>query len=100
MSYMTGPCCLYSYFLQKNGGKGCHTGQDLVFFTLISYKSIEEKGVILDRTLFSLLLFPTKASRRRVSYWTGPCFLDTYFLQKNGGEGCHCGQDLVDVSVM
>ena len=51
MSYWTGPCCLYSYFLQKNGGKECHIGQDLVVFTLISYKRMEEKDVIVDRTL-------------------------------------------------
>ncbi len=58
--------------LQKNGGKGCHTGQDLEFSILISYRRMEEKDVIVDRTLFSLL-FPTKEWRK----------------------GCHCGQDLV-----
>ena len=34
MSYWTGPCCLYSDFLQKNGGEGCHRGQDLVDYVL------------------------------------------------------------------
>ena len=51
MSYWTGPCFLYSYFLQKHRGEGCHTGQDLVFLTLISYKRMVEKDVIVDRTL-------------------------------------------------
>ena len=66
MSRWIGPCCLVSYkrmedkdvmpdrtllisFLQKNGGEGCHVGQDLI----------------------------------------------PGFLQKNGGQGCHLGQDLV-----
>ena len=72
MSYWTGPCFLYTYFLQKNGGEGCHTGQDLVVSNLISYKRMEGKDVILDRTLFSLHLFPTKEWRKRMSYRTGP----------------------------
>ena len=92
MSYWTGPCCLCSHFLQKNGGKGCHAGQDLVFFnsyslqknggegchpgqdlvlfTLVSYKRMEEKDVIVDRTLsisgtdlFYFLLIVRKATR-------------------------------------
>ena len=58
-----------------------------------SYKRMVDKDVILDRILFSFH-FPTKEWRRRMSYWTGPCFL-FIFLQKNGGEGCHTGQDLV-----
>ena len=78
MLYWTGPCFLYSYFLQKNGGEGCRTGQDLIIVIAISYKRMEEKEVILDRTLLSLLLFPTKEWRRRMSLRTGPCRLSRY----------------------
>ncbi len=70
MSYWTGPCCLYSHFLQKNGGEGCHRGQDLVYLTLISYRRMEEKDVIVDRTLsisgtdlFYFLFMVRKATR-------------------------------------
>ena len=63
----------YRYFLQKNGGEGCHPGQDLVVSSL----------------------FPTKEWRKRMSCRTGPRLLCFYFLQKNGGIGCLLGQDLV-----
>ena len=53
MSYRTGSHRRYHDFLQKNGGK----------------------DVILDRTLLSSHLFPTKEWRRRRSSWTGPCQL-------------------------
>ena len=69
----------------------CHLPDEMCF----SYKRMEEKDVILDRTLFSLLLFPTKEWRRRMLYWTGPYHRYRYFLQKNGVKGCHIGQDLV-----
>ena len=67
MLYWTGPCCLNSYFLQKNGGEGCHTGQALAVFHLISYKRMEDKDAILDRTSLSLTLFPIKEWGRRMS---------------------------------
>ena len=79
--------CFDVHFLQKNGGEGCHRGQALVS------------------------RFPTKEWGRRMSPWTGPCVMVSYkrmeekdvimdrplcygFLQKNGGQGCHAGQDL------
>ena len=56
MSHWTGPpCYLGSYLLQKNGGEGCHTGQDLAVFNLISYRRMGEQDVIADRT-FSIIL--------------------------------------------
>ena len=87
------------FFLQKNGGAGCHRGQDLVGLKLL-WSS-----------------FPTKEWRKRLSLGTGPCWLEialefiSYkrmeerdvtvdrllcygFLQKNGGQGCHAGHDL------
>lgn len=82
-----------------------------------SYRRMEEKDVIQDRTLFILISFPTKEWRSRLSLRTGPCWLwialefISYkrmvekdvtldrplcycFLRKNGGKGCHTGQDL------
>ena len=55
MSYRTGPCSLCSYFLQKNGGNGCHPGLNLTILNLISYKRMEEKDVIADTTLSIIL---------------------------------------------
>ena len=75
MSYRTGPCHRHYRFLQKNGGMGCRTGQDLIIVIVISYKRMEEKDVMLDRTLFSTHLFHTEEWRRRMSSRTGPCQL-------------------------
>ena len=46
--------CFELHFLQKNGGEGCHRGQALV------------------------LHFPIKEWGRRMSSWTGPCFIISY----------------------
>ena len=40
-----------------------------------SYRRMEEKEVIQDRTLFILISFPTKEWRSRLSSRTGPCWL-------------------------
>ena len=132
----------------SNWENGSHVGRELVVLSLfptkewrrrmppwagprclivISYKRMEEKDVMSDRTSSSLLLFPTEEWGNRMSSRTGPCcilmtsygrmverdaissrtlFLFLNFLQKNGGGGCHPGQDLVkcflavDISVM
>ena len=65
MSYWTGPCCRHTYFLQKNGGEGCHTGQDLVIvlgssFLLLSYKRMEEKGCHIGQDLVIVALISYK----------------------------------------
>ena len=60
MSYRTGPCLFSFRFLQKNGGAGCHRGQDLVGFGLL-WSS-----------------FPTKEWWKRMSPWTGPCVIVSY----------------------
>ena len=74
---------------------------DVVRFIFIPYKRMEEKDVILDRTtLLSLIIFPTEEWRRRMSYRTGPCSLCSYFLQKNGGNGCHPGLDLTILNLI
>ena len=51
----------------------------------VSYKRMEEKGVMPDRTLllrfrsfFSVASFPTKEWRKRMSFRTGPCCLVSY----------------------
>ncbi len=58
---------LFQDFLQKNGGEGCHRGQVLVLWfptkewrrrmsswtgpcVMVSYKRMEDKDVMLDRT--------------------------------------------------
>ena len=92
MSRRTGPCCSVSYkrvedkdvmpdrtlllnFLQKNGGEGCHFGQDLVAWFpikewrirmpcgagpcwLILYREMKDNEIMMYRTL--LLPFPTE----------------------------------------
>ena len=52
MSHRTGPSLHCFYFLQKNGGIGCHLGQDLVTILIIPYRRMEEKDAILGRTSF------------------------------------------------
>ena len=76
MSYWTGPYRRYRHFLQKNGEKGCHIGQDLVVFTLISYKRMEEKDVIADRTL-SIVNFSTM-------WWHRPALLSMVLHRHQG----------------
>ena len=65
-------------FPQKNGGRGCHTGQDLVFFIVISYRRMEEKDAIQGRTSLSFNSY--KRMEERMSPWTGPRFRYRYFL--------------------
>ena len=61
----------------------------------LSYKRMEEKDVILDRTLFLLTLISNKRMVEKDVILDRTSFLYSYFLQKNGGKGCHRGQDLV-----
>lgn len=59
MSCRTGSWLCF-YFLQKNGGIGCHLGQDHVSMLIIPYRRMEEKDAIPGRTLsnvFSLSIF-------------------------------------------
>ena len=56
---------------------------------------MEEKDVILDRTLFTLNPFPTKEWGKGCHTGQDLVYVEFHFLQKNGGEGCHRGQVLV-----
>ena len=75
-----------------NGGAGCHRGQDLLGLELlwialefISYKRMEEKDVIRDRTLFALSSISYKRMEEKDVIVDRPlCY---GFLQKNGGQG-------------
>ena len=92
MSHWTGPCLFEFHFLQKNGGAGCHRGQDLVGFELlwsfISYKRMEEQVVIADRTLLALncleFISYKRMEEQDVTVDRPLCY---GFLQKNGGQG-------------
>ena len=67
---------------------------DRTLFALnfISYKRMEEKDVMLDRTLFVLQFISYKRMEEKDVMVDRPLFHT--FLQKNGGEGCHRGQAL------
>ena len=75
MPSWAGPQLSYRFFLQKNGGIGCHLEQVLVSIVDHFLQKNGGKGCRTGQDLVSLL------------------FLN--FLQRNGGKGCHPGQDLV-----
>ena len=77
--------CFGVHFLQKNGGGGCHHGQDLVYLNSISYRRMEEEDVITDRTLFALCFISYKRMEEKDVLVDRPLFYG--FLQKNGGHG-------------
>ena len=68
---------------------------DRTLFALnfVSYKRMEEKVVITDRTFLGLNFISYKRMGEKDVIMDRP--LCNGFLQKNGGEGCHRGQALV-----
>ena len=68
--------CFGVHFLQKNGGKRCHQGQDLVCSKFHFLQKNGGEGCHRGQAL--VLRFPTKEWRRRMSLWTGPCVMVSY----------------------
>ena len=68
MSYWTGPCCRHTYFLQKNGGEGGRTGQDLVD------KLFNGQFVLLMKSLcFMMIATKQQACRSTIHFKRGDC---------------------------